>query len=271
MQPGQPLPPPIHTSRRQRSDREAFEDHHYSAPRSKPKEHSQAYDQHRTRPKQSSPQKNALEYQYQQEDDDEYAYHADDASDSDDAHHSDDTTVLRASKQASHVLDEYRKEPTASEGTQKVQTKSRSSNLGHAYRYIEPQPAGARKQTKGSSANSAGTERKHRTNQLIRTSHPKPDSNRRPERLDEQAKERTSTNTAGTIRAHSTSHLSSTEPPVRPVESQAEPNVNIHLPPGSSVQLVNRGPHDNTGRNEHRSQHQEKVQRVLARQPRQGW
>ena len=174
------MPVPRHISRRHRYEPEAFEAYEYPAPQSKAKDYSRTYGQHRTRPKQSLHPKKATEYQDQEQEADEHIYHSDN-----------DTAVCRASEKATHILNEYRKEPTASIRPQRVQRKDHSSKPGDAQGYIGSQSAGADKKPKGSSANPAGIDRKHTTNQSTRTPRPKPDSKRRPEKPGEQAEERT--------------------------------------------------------------------------------
>ena len=224
--PDQLLPRPRDTSRRQRSEHEAFEAYGYPLPQSRRNDHSRTDGQHRTRPKQSLHSKKAVAYQDEEDDDDGHAYHSDD-----------DTAVLRAPDEASRILDEYRKEPTASTRPRRVQIEDHSSKPDHVRRYIGSQSASADKQAKGSSANLAGTEREHITNRSTRTPHPEPESKRRPEKPGVKAKERTSTSTAGTGRAHTPKNSSNTYSSPRPKESQSRPKITTNEHEGFSLKI----------------------------------
>ena len=275
--PGEPLLSPRHTSRRQRSERKAFEAYDYPPPQSKPNDHSRAYGQRRIRPEQSLHPRKAIEYQDQKQEADEYAYYSDDATavftgsespsdildgkckETKKSRRSQDVHTKGGSSKMGHVQEWVESQPDTADkqvkgssanpaGTERkhtkksasadrVHTKGDSSKLGHTQKYIESQPDAANKQSKGSSADPAATEREHKTKQSTRATHAKSDSKRRPEKPAEQAKERASTSTAGTARVHTTGHSSSTKFFIRPGESHSGPKITINHQEGSSMKF----------------------------------
>ena len=248
--PGELLPLPKHTSRRQRSEPEPFDAYDYPTQQSKLKHHSRTYDEHRARLEQPLHPKKAIEYQDYDQEADEHAYYSDDAagiftgteSSSDRLDDNDKERKKPTSSQRGHTKGESsglgyigdwveslpgaadeqpkgslvkpagtRRKPTTkkSKSTQRVHTNNDSRKLRDAQEYVGPQPDGADKQAKGSSAKPAGTERKHTTKKSTNSQrvHTKGESidqehsqtyiESQPDAADKQAKG-SSTNPAGT-------------------------------------------------------------------------
>ena len=144
--PGELLPLPKWTPRRQRSGREEFEAYGYTPPQSKPKDRSRTYDQHRARIEQPLHQKQAIGSQAQKQID-ERAYWSDDAM-----------TIVPGPEISSDRLDENGKETKKPTSSQRVHTKGE-----RLQEWCESLPHAPDEQPKGNSIDPAGTRRKPTT------------------------------------------------------------------------------------------------------------
>ena len=121
----EPLPLPRHTSRRNRYESEAFKDDGYPAPQSSRNNHSQMYGRYSTPLQQPLPPRKAIEYQDQEQEDDEHAYHSDYSA-----------ATFTDSEEFIETRDYYRKEPKTSTRSRRVFTKDGTSMPEHSRRYI---------------------------------------------------------------------------------------------------------------------------------------
>ena len=223
--PGGPLPAPIRTSHRQRSERGSSEACDYGPPQSKPREHPGKYDQRRTRPEQSLHPKKAMEYQDQNQEVGEYVRCSKCACCSDHACFSDDdcrsdcgAAISTGPESPRNALDQNYEEMKKPARSQQVHRKGHSSKPRYAQENVESQPDAADRRAKRSSANRTGTERKHTTekatnSQRARTKcgsskldHVETHIESQPDAGDKQAKV-SSANPAGTESKHRTKNF----------------------------------------------------------------